>query len=70
MNAVRRLLIETGAAPFLLFNGMGTSPNDVAALEQILKHNRFEYATVDSRRLNAMRALKSLAAADRRVTTA
>jgi glutamine amidotransferase-like uncharacterized protein len=68
MNAARRLLIaavlfpvafplaarETGAPPILLFNGAGTSPNDVAALEQILKRNHFEYATADSRRLNAM----------------
>jgi hypothetical protein len=45
---------ETGAPPILLFNGAGTSPNDVAALEQILKRNHFEYATADSRQLNAM----------------
>jgi len=68
MNAARRLLIaavlvpvacspaarETGAPPILLFNGAGTSPNDVAALEQILKRNHFEYATADSRQMNAM----------------
>jgi glutamine amidotransferase-like uncharacterized protein len=68
MNAARRLLIapalvpvafplaarETAAPPILLFSGAGTSPNDVAALERILKRNHFEYATADSRRLNAM----------------
>jgi Biotin-protein ligase, N terminal len=69
MNAARRLLIaaaalvpvafpvgarETSAAPILLFNGTGTSPNDVAAVERILRRNHFEYATADSRRMNAI----------------
>ena len=38
----------------LLFAGHGTSPNDVAALERILRDRRLSYATVDSARLNAM----------------
>ena len=38
----------------LLFAGRGTSPNDVAALERILRDRRLSYATVDSSRLNAM----------------
>lgn len=38
----------------LLFNGDGTSANDVAAIERILKDNHFRYSTADSRQLNAM----------------
>src|SRR3954471_15251736 len=38
----------------LLFAGRGTSPNDVAALERILRDRRLSYATIDSSRLNAM----------------
>src|SRR6476646_6165111 len=38
----------------LLFAGRGTSPNDVAALERILRDRRLSYANVDSSRLNAM----------------
>ena len=41
-------------APILLFDGRGTSPNDVAAVEQILRDSHLDYATVDSWRLNAM----------------
>ena len=40
--------------PILLFNGTGTSANDVAAIETILKDNRLQYSTVNSSRLNAM----------------
>jgi hypothetical protein len=43
-----------GTGPILLFNGTGTSPNDVAAVEAILKGNDLEYATVNSSELNAM----------------
>jgi glutamine amidotransferase-like uncharacterized protein len=42
------------AAAILLFNGHGTSPNDVTAIERILREHRFSYATVDSARLDAM----------------
>src|SRR5262249_3307272 len=38
----------------LLFNGSGTSPNDVAAIEKILSKNDFSYTTANSRRLNEM----------------
>jgi glutamine amidotransferase-like uncharacterized protein len=38
----------------LLFNGSGTSPNDVAAIEKILSKNHFSYTTANSRRLNEM----------------
>jgi glutamine amidotransferase-like uncharacterized protein len=41
-------------APILLFNGTGTSPNDVAAVETILRRNRLDYSTVTSPRLNEM----------------
>ena len=38
----------------LLFNGSGTSPNDAAALESILREHRIRYATADSRQLGGM----------------
>jgi glutamine amidotransferase-like uncharacterized protein len=38
----------------LLFNGAGTSPGDVAALENLLRRHHFPYATVDTPALNAM----------------
>ncbi len=38
----------------LLFNGKGTSGNDVAAVEKILKDNHLKYSTVNSRQLNRM----------------
>ena len=38
----------------LLFNGAGTSANDVSAVEAVLKQGRLEYSTVNSRQLNAM----------------
>jgi glutamine amidotransferase-like uncharacterized protein len=43
-----------GIAAILLFNGTGTSPNDVAAVETILNQNNLSYSTVNSSRLNAM----------------
>jgi len=43
-----------GIAPILLFIGTGTSPNDVAAVETILKSNRLNYSTVNSSQLNEM----------------
>ncbi|MDQ6708481.1 MAG: hypothetical protein M3Z85_21185 [Acidobacteriota bacterium] len=42
-------------ASILLFNGTGTSPNDVAAVEAILDRNQLNYSTVNSSQLNAMR---------------
>jgi glutamine amidotransferase-like uncharacterized protein len=38
----------------LLFNGTGTSPNDVAAVQDILAKRHIGYSRVDSDRLNAM----------------
>lgn len=47
-------LSSSKAAPILLFNGTGTSANDVAALEAILSRHHFAYSTSDSSRLNDM----------------
>jgi glutamine amidotransferase-like uncharacterized protein len=45
----------SSAAPIiLLFTGRGTSANDVAALERLLRDNHYGYATADSERLDAM----------------
>jgi len=40
--------------PILLFNGTGMSPNDVKAVEAILKDRHLNYARVNSRQLNRM----------------
>lgn len=40
--------------PVLLFNGSGTSPGDVAAIEALLNGNRLRYSTVTSSQLNQM----------------
>ena len=45
-------------APILLFNGAGTSPGDVSALEKILSRDHLNYSTVDSRQLNGMTELR------------
>lgn len=46
---------KTGGSPLiLLFNGHGTSPNDVRAFEKLLDDNSFSYVTADSRQLNEM----------------
>ena len=42
------------AASILLFNGTGTSPNDVTAVAAILKDSQLDYATVNSPQLNGM----------------
>jgi len=42
------------APPILLFNGNGSSVNDVAAVEKILKSNGLKYSTVNSEQLNRM----------------
>ena len=41
-------------APVLLFNGAGTSPEDVASLEKILRSEHLDYSTVNSPTLNGM----------------
>src|SRR5258708_15091498 len=45
---------SSDVAPILLFNGTGTSANDVAAVETILKDSHLQYSTVNSRQLNGM----------------
>jgi glutamine amidotransferase-like uncharacterized protein len=40
--------------PILLFNGTGTSPNDVTAIEAILHDSHLDYSTVSSWQLNRM----------------
>lgn len=44
-----------GSAPILLFDGTGTSANDVKAVEGILKSKQLDYSTVNSSQLNGMR---------------
>ncbi len=41
-------------APILLFKGTGSSPNDVKAVEVILKNGHLRYATVDSEQLDRL----------------
>ena len=41
-------------APILLYNGAGTSPNDVAAIENLLSANRLEFSLANSGQLNGM----------------
>src|SRR5262245_2255696 len=43
-----------GDAPILLFDGDGTSRNDVAAVEQVLRDGGLAWARVDSAQLNEM----------------
>ena len=45
---------STDSATVLLFTGAGTSPNDAAAVESILREQRIPYATADSRQLGGM----------------
>src|SRR5262245_6219312 len=45
---------SSGPATVLLFNGSGTSPNDVAAIAKILNENHFSYTTASSGQLNGM----------------
>ena len=44
---------EAGRA-VLLYNGAGTSPNDVKAIEAILKKSKLSYCTIDSRQLSGL----------------
>lgn len=41
-------------APILLFNGKGTSPNDVKAISNILSSNHLDFALVNSDQLNRL----------------
>lgn len=47
-------LTSTDAPPILLFNGTGTSPNDVAAIETLLDKNQIAYSTANSAQLDEM----------------
>jgi glutamine amidotransferase-like uncharacterized protein len=49
------------APPILLFNGSGTSPNDVKAVEAVLKDSHLKYATVNSQQLNGMSEARLMA---------
>ena len=51
-------LISGDIAPILLFNGTGTSPNDVVAIEEILRTNQLNYSTANSSQLNGMSELQ------------
>ena len=46
--------VSASTAPILLFNGTGASPNDVAAVEAILKNNHLSFSAVKSSQLNQM----------------
>jgi len=45
-------------ASVLLFNGRGTNPNDVAAIESVLRDAHLSYATASSRQLGALSEAK------------
>jgi hypothetical protein len=47
-------LTSDRTAQVLLFNGSGTSPNDVTAVERVLQIGQLEYSLADSRQMNAM----------------
>lgn len=47
-------------APILLFNGTGSSDNDVEAFETLMDENGFFYSTASSKELNAMNAQQLL----------
>jgi len=44
----------TGTTPVLIFNGTGTSPNDVTAVESVVKAKGLAYHTANSSQLDAM----------------
>jgi glutamine amidotransferase-like uncharacterized protein len=52
---------SSSVPPILLFNGAGTSANDVAAVEAILNDNHLDYATVNSSELNGTSASQLMA---------
>ena len=47
-------LRPAGAAPILLFSGRGTSPGDVAALENILTGEHLKYSSIGTRQMNGL----------------
>ncbi|HTE05633.1 MAG TPA: BPL-N domain-containing protein [Planctomycetota bacterium] len=44
--------------PVLLFNGSGTSPDDVVAIESLLEQSQISYSTADSAQLDEMSAAR------------
>lgn len=51
--------LTSGRVPrVLLFNGTGTSPNDVAAIATLLEKSRISYSTASSAQLNEMSAAR------------
>src|SRR4051794_24713735 len=51
--------LTSGHVPsVLLFNGTGTSPNDVAAIETLLEKSRISYSTASSAQLDEMSAAR------------
>jgi Biotin-protein ligase, N terminal len=52
---------SSSAPPILLFNGAGTSANDVAAVEAVLSANHLDYTTINSSELNGMSASQLMA---------
>ena len=51
----------SGVPSILLFSGSGTSANDVAAVEAILKDRHLTYSTVNAQQLNGMSASQLMA---------
>ena len=51
-------LTSNRVPPILLFNGTGTSPNDVAAIETLLEKSRISYSTANSAQLDGMSAAR------------
>jgi len=54
MACVPRPASSSGMGSVLLFTGAGTSPNDVAAIETILRNSHLNYSTANSFQLNWM----------------
>jgi glutamine amidotransferase-like uncharacterized protein len=53
-STVSTLTTTTATAPVLIFNGLGTSKNDVTAVESVVKAAGFAYNTANSGQLDAM----------------
>jgi len=51
-------LTSARVPPVLLFNGTGTSPNDVAAIETLLEKSQISYSTANSAQLDEMSAVR------------
>ncbi|HEV7572671.1 MAG TPA: BPL-N domain-containing protein [Thermoanaerobaculia bacterium] len=51
-------LTSSRVSPILLFNGTGTSPNDIAAIETLLLKSQISYSTANSAQLDEMSAAR------------